>query len=115
MSALDANLRSGPQMLQYQSLARDLAARRPGRLLDWGCGTGIAARRFLAARGGVERVFLWDHSQAALEFAVEHLRAPDLPVTDRIVREILTLPISAGHTEAEADEVAAAVRQFFKG
>ena len=40
MSALDANLRSGPQMLQYQSLARDLAARRPGRLLDWGCGWG---------------------------------------------------------------------------
>jgi dTDP-4-amino-4,6-dideoxygalactose transaminase len=47
--------------------------------------------------------------------AVEHLRAPALPVTERIVREILTLPISAGHTEAEADEVAAAIRQFFKG
>jgi dTDP-4-amino-4,6-dideoxygalactose transaminase len=47
--------------------------------------------------------------------AVEHLRATALPVTERIVREILTLPISAGHTEAEADEVVAAVRQFFKG
>ena len=40
MAELDANLRSGPQMLQYQTLARDLALRRPGRLLDWGCGFG---------------------------------------------------------------------------
>jgi ubiquinone/menaquinone biosynthesis C-methylase UbiE len=27
-------------MLMYRSLARDLARRRPGRLLDWGCGWG---------------------------------------------------------------------------
>jgi ubiquinone/menaquinone biosynthesis C-methylase UbiE len=40
IGALDANLRSGPQMLQYQALARDLAERRPGRVLDWGCGWG---------------------------------------------------------------------------
>jgi ubiquinone/menaquinone biosynthesis C-methylase UbiE len=37
---LDANLRSKPQMLMYQALARDLARRHPGRLLDWGCGFG---------------------------------------------------------------------------
>ena len=37
---LDAHLRSGPQMLQYQALADDLAARKPGRVLDWGCGYG---------------------------------------------------------------------------
>ena len=47
--------------------------------------------------------------------AVAHLKPPDLPVTDRIVGQILTLPISAGHTEAEADEVVAAVRAFFRG
>jgi len=47
--------------------------------------------------------------------AVAHLKAPDLAVTDQIVRQILTLPISAGHTEAEADEVAVAVRAFFRG
>lgn len=40
MGKLDANLRSGPQMLMYRTLARDLAARGPGRLLDWGCGWG---------------------------------------------------------------------------
>ena len=27
-------------MLMYRELARDLARRRPGRLLDWGCGWG---------------------------------------------------------------------------
>ena len=27
-------------MLMYRALARDLARRRPGRLLDWGCGFG---------------------------------------------------------------------------
>jgi dTDP-4-amino-4,6-dideoxygalactose transaminase len=45
--------------------------------------------------------------------AVESLAPPALPVTERLVGEILSLPISAGHTEAEADEVAAAIREFF--
>ena len=40
VSGLDAHLRSGPQMLQYHALADDLAARKPGRVLDWGCGYG---------------------------------------------------------------------------
>jgi dTDP-4-amino-4,6-dideoxygalactose transaminase len=47
--------------------------------------------------------------------AVEHLNPPALPHTERIVKEILTLPISAGHTPAEVDEVIAAVRAFFGG
>jgi dTDP-4-amino-4,6-dideoxygalactose transaminase len=46
--------------------------------------------------------------------AVEHLKSRALEHTDRIVKEILTLPISAGHTEAEIDEVVAGVRAFFK-
>jgi ubiquinone/menaquinone biosynthesis C-methylase UbiE len=40
MARLDAHLRSGPQMLQYDALAHDLVARVPGRVLDWGCGYG---------------------------------------------------------------------------
>ena len=35
-------------------------------------------------------------------------------MTERLVGEILTLPISAGHTEAEIDEVVAAVKEFFR-
>lgn len=44
--------------------------------------------------------------------AVEHLGPPFLPRTERLVGEILTLPMSAMHTEAEIDEVVAAVREF---
>ncbi len=47
--------------------------------------------------------------------AIEHLSPPPLPHTERIVNEILSLPISAGHTEAEVDEVIAAVRALFGG
>lgn len=36
----DVNLRSGPQQREYEALADRLAAARPGRTLDWGCGWG---------------------------------------------------------------------------
>jgi dTDP-4-amino-4,6-dideoxygalactose transaminase len=45
--------------------------------------------------------------------AVERLAAPALPRTERLVDEILTLPMSSGHTDEEIDRVAAAVRAFF--
>jgi dTDP-4-amino-4,6-dideoxygalactose transaminase len=47
--------------------------------------------------------------------AIEHLAPPPLPVTERVVDEILTLPLSAGHTDAEIDEVGRRVREFFGG
>jgi dTDP-4-amino-4,6-dideoxygalactose transaminase len=47
--------------------------------------------------------------------AVEHLSPPALPRTEQLVQEILTLPMSAMHTDAEIDEVTAAVREFFAG
>jgi dTDP-4-amino-4,6-dideoxygalactose transaminase len=47
--------------------------------------------------------------------AVEHLAAAPLPATERAVGEILTLPMSPGHTGAEIDAVARAVREFFGG
>ena len=45
--------------------------------------------------------------------AVERFAPLPLPVTERLVDEILTLPISAGHTDAEIDAVSTAVRAFF--
>jgi dTDP-4-amino-4,6-dideoxygalactose transaminase len=45
--------------------------------------------------------------------AVERLRPPPLPRTEQFVKEILSLPISAAHTEAEIDTVVEAVRAFF--
>src|SRR5437667_2216416 len=44
---------------------------------------------------------------------VERLAPPALAKTERVVEEILTLPLSAGHADAEIDQVAAAVREFF--
>lgn len=45
--------------------------------------------------------------------AVERLKPPVLPHTEQLVKEILTLPISAGHAVTEIDTVAMAVREFF--
>ena len=45
--------------------------------------------------------------------AVAYLNPGPLEHTERIVKEILSLPMSAGHTESEVDEVVAAVRSFF--
>lgn len=47
--------------------------------------------------------------------AVERLKPPPLPRTERLVKEILSLPISATHTETEIDTVIEAVRTFFAG
>jgi dTDP-4-amino-4,6-dideoxygalactose transaminase len=44
---------------------------------------------------------------------VESLAAPALPHTERLVTEILTLPMSSGHTDEEIDRVAAVVRAYF--
>jgi dTDP-4-amino-4,6-dideoxygalactose transaminase len=44
---------------------------------------------------------------------VEHLAPPPLPRTERLVEEILTLPMSADHADEEIDRVVAAVRAFF--
>jgi dTDP-4-amino-4,6-dideoxygalactose transaminase len=48
-----------------------------------------------------------------LQPAVAQYGSSRLPETERLVDEILSLPISAGHTMAEIDVVAAAVREFF--
>jgi dTDP-4-amino-4,6-dideoxygalactose transaminase len=45
--------------------------------------------------------------------AVERFMQGALPQTEQLVNEIVTLPLSAGHTEAEIDAVVDAVRSFF--
>ena len=48
-----------------------------------------------------------------LQPAVAQYGSSRLPETERLVDEILSLPLSAGHTMAEINVVAAAVREFF--
>lgn len=45
--------------------------------------------------------------------AVERFTSGPLPLTERLVNDILTLPLSAGHTEDEIDAVVDSVRSFF--
>jgi len=69
-----------------------------------------ALAEFLKARGiatGVHYPVPGHRQPAVAEFA-----PPPLPRTERLVGEILSLPLSAGHTEAEVDEVIAALRAF---
>jgi dTDP-4-amino-4,6-dideoxygalactose transaminase len=66
---------------------------------------------FLKARGIMTGIHypVPSHRQPA----VERLNPPALLRTEKLVDEILSLPMSAGHTDAEIDQVAAAVREFF--
>jgi ubiquinone/menaquinone biosynthesis C-methylase UbiE len=76
VSELDANLRSGPQMLMYRELAHDLARRGPGRLLDWGCGWGQMTA--LLREAGVEAV-AYDYRAGLAAPVTEPLeRFPDI-------------------------------------
>lgn len=55
------------------------------RILDWGCGSGIATLRALAAweENAIEEVLLWDHSMLACRFAQKTIQEayPNLTVT----------------------------------
>ena len=55
---------------------------RSRRILDWGCGSGIAARRVLAKWSGFEEVAVHDRSPLAMTYARRRIRAeyPQLPV-----------------------------------
>jgi SAM-dependent methyltransferase len=48
----DHHLRSGPQLQEYNEIARRICADGPARILDWGCGYGQVSE--LLARGGLE-------------------------------------------------------------
>lgn len=64
---------------KWDAVLRELQLRgvRPDGIgvVDWGCGTGIAARRFVAATSGVRRVYLCDRSKQATWFARDALLA----------------------------------------
>lgn len=64
---------------KWDAVLDELVARgrlAPGKVvLDWGCGTAVAARRYLARVPGVARVHLFDHSRRAQRVARELLLA----------------------------------------
>lgn len=78
-----------------------------GPLLDWGCGSGIANRRAVAAWPEVvTEVSLFDHSLLAQDYAANRLReaTPDLPVRSwERGSKIATVVISHVVNELDAD------------
>lgn len=76
---------------KWDAVLRELASRawRPPSaaraLVDWGCGSGVAGRRVLAAFGAenFDTLHLWDHSPLSREFATTRAREtfPSLTVT----------------------------------
>lgn len=54
----DVNIRSAPQMREYELIADRLAGDRPGRILDWGCGAGQVTS-LLRARGLEVTAYDW--------------------------------------------------------
>jgi SAM-dependent methyltransferase len=56
-------------------------------VLDFGCGTGIASRRF-AARFGAREVLFHDRSDAAMAFAANALRSESPAIDARILPDI---------------------------
>jgi SAM-dependent methyltransferase len=82
-----------------------------GVLLDWGAGTGVAARAWLARFGaaGASEVRLYDASPAALEFARERIAAehPGTPVQLGAdgAAEVSTLLVSHVIPELSASEL----------
>jgi ribosomal protein RSM22 (predicted rRNA methylase) len=70
---------------EYVLEALDRRGWRPpvGEVLDWGCGSGVAARAFAGHFGpeSVSRIVLWDASRLAREFATRAVHAEFPAVT----------------------------------
>lgn len=49
-----------------------------GNVVDWGCGTGIASRKYLEYFGGVHRLYLCDRSPLAMKFAAQHVHGVEV-------------------------------------
>lgn len=77
---------------KWDAVLAELAARnwqtRSRHVLDWGCGSGIAGRRVLAAWPHFQSLVLHDRSALACRFAAERSRAAYPHVTVRALREV---------------------------
>jgi ubiquinone/menaquinone biosynthesis C-methylase UbiE len=84
----DINVRSGPQSREYLAIADRIAADRPGRILDWGCGWGQVTN-LLIDRGLEVEAFDYDPDVQA-----ETTRALELfpHITERVSPDPRRLP-----------------------
>ncbi len=80
----------------------------PGRILDYGCGTGVAAREFLTYYGATDRVVeLQDRSPRALRYAAQKVRQEFPGVTVETIPSGLDPDVVlVSHVISELDDAA---------
>lgn len=84
---------------------------RSTRIVDWGCGTGVATRRVRAEWPDIREVGLHDRSPAAVRFARERIaeQGPDVsfttPEVDRATLLVVSHVLNELSSEAEAELV----------
>lgn len=72
----DVNLRSAPQMREYQAIVSRIAADAPARVLDWGCGLGQVSH--LLRRAGLDVMSFDYRGDDAPDTEVALERYPDV-------------------------------------
>ena len=92
----DVNLRSGPQMLEYEAIVARIASDRPGRILDWGCGWGQVTD--LLVRAGLEVESFDYRGDDSPNRPVPLERFPELIAY--ISSDPVALPYADGHFDA---------------
>ena len=90
--ALDVNLKSGPQMLEYVAIADRIAGERPGRVLDWGCGHGQVSHLLLER---AVDTLAYDYRPDSADALVQLEQYPD--VVAHIGGDPVLLPLSLIH------------------
>ncbi len=72
---IDVNLRSAPQMHEYEAIVARIVADAPASILDWGCGLGQVSHQLLAAGLNVSS---FDYRADAPDAVVALERYPDV-------------------------------------
>jgi ubiquinone/menaquinone biosynthesis C-methylase UbiE len=95
--SIDVNLRSAPQMLEYDAIVERIAEDAPGAVLDWGCGLGQVSD--LLQRAGLNVTSFDYRGDSAPDAMVALPRYPDVRA------HISSDPIALPYADASFDAV----------
>jgi ubiquinone/menaquinone biosynthesis C-methylase UbiE len=91
----DINLRSGPQMREYERIADRVAAEHSGPVLDWGCGWGQITDLLRKRGADVES---YDYREGETTRTIRLERFPE--ITAHVSSEPVEIPFPDSHFEA---------------